>query len=310
MSIRKRSDVLQRAWAAMQEMRTSKDDQSKLELQVTRNWSYCLKRIKEKIKELWQDCTSWEGEILGLSRQHVRGLLPYHPGFEEPIWPETEAIREGLLRLHSFGLLTQYSEPGEFRVNEDKEGHVATRKRPHLFFTMPTINTRLDKAAIRNFLYKLKRNDKIWYHVTYHYPSATIPTSPTRAFPEYSDQLSTNVPGQDHAKFVCEEMMEDLSEWETVSFQYFPGPEYRQRQGTGGLNDFDRPFQACRIVDPLQICVVSREFATSNNNKQDLQALLLGLLSQSGFQSLTQTEPHSQDGRSATNINSAQKGGK
>lgn len=72
--------------------------------------------------------------MLHLSRQYVRGLLPYHPGFEEPVREETRIILPGLLVLHDFGMLTSYSEPGAF-VSEVEHGVVlATRTRPYLFF--------------------------------------------------------------------------------------------------------------------------------------------------------------------------------
>lgn len=250
---------------------------------ILRHWNYCLHELKRSADALWQNCKSWELETLHLSRQYVHGLLPYHPGFEEPVWEETRSILPGLLALHDFGMLTSYSEPGSF-VSEVENGMViATRTRPHLFFSMPTTHPRIEEASIRKFLRGLEKNDQIWYHVRYHYPSENVPDSPTRAFPEYSGQLFTNIPGPDCTKFVCEQNKHGTADWEDESSQPFPGPEHRHQQGTGGLNDFDRPFNACLAVDPLQFCIVSREFTPSTNEKLDLQQLVLKLLEGAGF---------------------------
>lgn len=279
-SIRGRSDFLQQLWQAMIDIRNS---DSSTNYPVLRNWHYCSHELQRNINALWQNSMSWEFEVLHLSRQYIRGLLPYHPGFEEPVWEETRAILPGLLALHDYGILTTYSEPGSFSSEVDDGVVVATRMRPHLFFSLPTRNTRIDEPSIRRFLYGLQRSEDIWYHIAYHYPANEVPDSPNRAFPECSGQVFTNLPGPDCTKFVCEQNKCGEAEWEDESSQPFPGPEHRNQQGTGGLNDFDRPFKACLAVDPLQICVISRDFTKSSNEKLDLQELVLKLLKASGF---------------------------
>lgn len=259
-SIRERSDFLQKLWQAMIEIRNSHPN---TDHPILRNWNYCLHELKRSTEALWQNCKSWNLDMLHLSRQYVRGLLPYHPGFEEPVWEETRSILPGLLALHDFGMLTSYSEPGSF-VSEVEDGVVvATRTRPHLFFFMPTKNTRIYEGSIRRFLCSLERSDKICYHVMYHYPPENVPDSPTRAFPECSGQVFTNLTGPDRTKFVCEQIKHGTAQWEDESLQHVPGPEHRHQQGTGGFNDHGRPVNACLAVDPLQICIVSKEFTSA-----------------------------------------------
>lgn len=252
-SIREQSDFLQQSWQAMIEIRNSHIDADHA---VLRNWHYCSHELKRNTNALWKNCKSWELEVLHLSRQYLRGSLPYHPGFEEPVWEETRTILPGLLALHDFGILTTYSDPGSFASEIEDGVETRTRTRPHFFFSMPTKNTRIDEASIRNFLCGLQGSQEIWYHVVYHYPSEDVPNSSQRAFPECSGQAFTNLPGPDRTKFVCEQNKCGTAEWEDESSQPLPGPEHRNRQGTGGLNDFDRQFGACLAVDPLQICIV------------------------------------------------------
>lgn len=290
-SIREWSDSLQQMWQALCEIRRSRTNNNTMECKVRKHWRYCMGWIQERTKALWQACTSWENEIVDLSRQYVCGLLPYHPGFEEPIWEETEAIRDGLVSLHEYGLLTQYSEPGKFwRTRTGRE----TRKLPHLFFTMPTINTRIDEESVRTFIQRLESTDGIWYHVTYHYASHLVPAPSNRAFHNCSDRLFTNLPKSHHKQFCCEQTRKKTAEWEDIGFQYFPGRE-EVHQGSGGLNDFEDPFQACLAVDPLQVCIVSKDFTTFTDEKQDLPDLVRKLLVQAGFQPLAQLNSDAQD---------------
>lgn len=262
-------------------------DSNNTESSITQHREYYLNGLKYQTNELWQNAPSWEAQ-LDLGQRYVRGLLPFHPSFHEPIWPETNAIRPGLLSLHSHGILTTYSEPGYF---EAKRGHgleCAERKRPHLFFVLPTRHPSIDRGVLSNVLKRLGNNDSIWYHIKYHYSLEHVPAS-FRVFPEYSDLVLTNLPQEWRKRFVSEQCMTD-SKWETQSLQYFPtksvGHHGHVNPGCGGLNDYDRPFRASLAVDPLQICIVAKAFTAPDTKEQDLQTLVLELLDDAGWKPL------------------------
>ncbi|KAJ4388791.1 hypothetical protein N0V93_006251 [Gnomoniopsis smithogilvyi] len=165
---------------------------------------------------------------------------------------------------------------------------------------MPTTKSnQISEASLQTFLKGLRDSRRIWYHIKYHYPSTNNPAATRRAFPEYTHRPVTNFPGPENTHFVCEQIMNDANEWKTESFQYFPSPELRHRIGTGGLNDFDEPFPACLAVDPLQICIASRKYTTSQKYSEDLQALILKLLIQADIQPLPQPELRPRDGGDA-----------
>lgn len=249
-------------------------------------------KLEYETRQLWKTSASWEDHMCNVSRQYILGMLPIHPSYGEPVWLETINIQSGLLSLHDFALITTYSEPGSYETEWiDGEGFVV-RTRPHLFFTMPTKNTLIDRTSIAGFLESLQQIDSIWYHITYHYSSRNSPVSSGRVFPEYADEVFTNYPGTDVDRFTCSQIMTNF-EWVDEATQTFPGPKYRN-PGSGGLSDYDEPFQAGLAVDPLQICIVSKGYTTSANISQDLQALVVGLLDAAGLQRLPQPQSQSQ----------------
>lgn len=124
----------------------------------------------------------------------------------------------------------------------------------------------------------LMRCWSIWYHIQYRH-ALSYHRASSRVFPNFA-QAVTNLPDPQDREFVCEEHLQD-NEWETIAWQQIPN-------GMDALEAGSLNFEASLAVDPLSICIISREFTTPDNKSQDLQALFKQCLVDAALQYLAQ----------------------
>jgi len=98
---------------------------------------------QNNVKDRWDSIKHYK-EAIELNRMFIRGEMlstPYHLG---PLDEESDSLREGLLRLHDYGLLTTGSQPHQV--------HPQGIQRSFLTFMIPTNEEvrKLCKFLIRN----------------------------------------------------------------------------------------------------------------------------------------------------------------
>lgn len=147
-----------------------------------------MARFSQPVFNLWYRVQHWS-DFLSLNRLYISGYLPTRPGSSDhPIAPETQSIRQNLLRLHDFAMLTLDARPICFERREEtrhftvgperspRSAKVAlwVRRRPVLQLLWPSLNSRIPPVHLGDIIRPLQQRLENVYglktYLNHYYP--------------------------------------------------------------------------------------------------------------------------------------------
>lgn len=246
--------------------------------------------ISNRVINLWRYAPSWS-TMIELNLRYLTRRLPICASYGQPPDRETDQFSE-LLYLHEYGIISTNSCPGwELPIHGSS---ASARQRNFLYFSIPTRNLQTASPhALYNFVHQLMKSSVVRVYIRFQYHDApdevqrdpnitglmpfgscdNLPDSGGTVWEQEGWDVTIDDDGQVKSfDFTYEQRRQDAEgEWTEHGI-------YSIDRSDSSFKDDDNPFPASHAADPLQICIVARDW-----NYRAIGELIKQCLDQSGI---------------------------